>query len=196
MLGYGRSKLIFVPFVFNINHQITCHCSISLCLYEYHQQLENPCMCNLFEVGYMSKSSTSIPTLASTCFSTKSNGVAFCKWHTKLVKEHPTIQQCHLALDSSTMCIYNSTMSSWNTKITKLYENKKVCMYTTSYETLHLHPFMYLDVSRMGGYMVCLSLQITHILKFIIIYMTQKEKQNIFHNLLRGLVSSRARIFS
>ncbi len=119
----------------------------------------------------------------------------YCKRHTKSVKEHPTILQCHLALDSSTMCIYNFTMSSCNTKITKLYENKKVCMYATSYKTLHLHPLMYLDVGRMGGYIVCMSLQITHKLKCIIIILTQKEKQNIFHNILRGLVSSRAWIF-
>ncbi len=33
-------------------------------------------MYNLFGVGFMSKSPTSIPTLARTCFSTKSNGVA------------------------------------------------------------------------------------------------------------------------
>ncbi len=74
-------------------------------------------------------------------------------------------------------------MSSCNAKITKLYENKKVCMYSTSYETLHLHPLMYFDVSRMGGYIVCLSLKITHKLKFIITVLTQKEKQNIFHNI-------------
>ncbi len=74
-------------------------------------------------------------------------------------------------------------------------KTKKVCMYTTSYKTLYLHPLMYLDVSRMGGYIVCLSLQITCKLKFIIIILTQKEKQNIFHNMLRGLVNSRAGIF-
>ncbi len=188
MLGYGRSKLIFVPFVFNINHQITCHCSISLCLYEYHQQLENPCIWSLRCVTYLKQvSCLSLqhqfllwPALVSAL---KVIVLHCCKWHTKLVKEHPTIQQCHLALDSSTMCIYKFTMSSCNTKVTKLHKNKKVCMYKTSYETLHLHPLMYLDVSRMGGYIVCLSLQITHKFKFIIIILTQKEKQNIFRNI-------------